>query len=255
MLEDQGAGLHALGAGRADVILVDGVQHAGAGELGNIAGVVEGQTDDRHHIAFGVRQAAAEGGQPLKLHRKGHQQQRCQHEGRHRDADGGHHAQEAVDPLAPVVGRNAAQRDADDHCQHKGIYAKLERKGELALMEDDPGDACALLHLQRGAQISLQIAFDVVEKLHVQGLVQPVLGVGAGDHLRRGLFRQKGAARDRVHQQEGDTHDEQQRQERHHDALYDISCHSDPSQRLLIEGSASPQIGRRPGTKPREALR
>ena len=86
----------------------------------------------------------------------------------------------------------------------------------------------------------VQIAFDVVEKLHVQGLVQPVLGVGAGDHLRRGLFRQKGAARDRVHQQEGDTHDEQQRQKRHHDALYDISCHSDPSQRLLIEGSAAP---------------
>ena len=91
---------YALGAGGADVVLVDDIQHGAAGGPGDHADGVGAQGGDRQHGPDPALGAAV--GQPPELHRENDLQNQRQEEGGGRDRQHGQHHDEAVDPLIMV---------------------------------------------------------------------------------------------------------------------------------------------------------
>ena len=126
--QDLDAG-NALGAGRAHVVLPHDLQQAGAHQTGDVGRGVDGQRRDRHDV--GRRLIEAGGGQQLEVHAERIQQQYAGYETGDGDAAGGKHDDDVVGPFAAVVGRKAAQRDADAQRHRHSDARHLAGDGQL----------------------------------------------------------------------------------------------------------------------------
>lgn len=77
----------------------------------------------------------------------------------------------------------------------------------------------SFLHLQGNAQIAVDIVDQIILELNDKRFIQSVFLVCHFDLLRSGFLRQERAARNGVHQEECDRHDEDDRSNRCHQSF------------------------------------
>ena len=75
-------------------------------------------------------------------------------------------------------------------------------------MEQDRFNRSSFLHFQGNAQVSVRIVHKIVLELNDKRFVETVFLIGQLDLLRSRFLRQERAARNRVHQEECDRHDQ-----------------------------------------------
>ena len=220
VLEDHLIGGDALGAGGADVILVQGVQHAGLGQTGDVGHGVHRKADDRQDV---VGVLGAPGGHPAQLDGEHQQQQGGQHEAGGRSGQSGEEHDDAVDDFAAVQRGHRAKHQAE------GDGHRRRRQAQLRADLHAGGDG--LKHVAAGLEADAEVMVEqqpahVVHILHRHGLVQAVAGLQRrhnGGAQR--LFRAERAARNGIHREEGDGADDEDGQDRQKYALHHIFCH------------------------------
>ena len=221
MLEQDHELGHALGTGGAHVVLTHDVQQAGTHQAGDVCRGVDCQCGDRHDIRCSAVQA--HGGQQLEVHTELIQQQHAGNKARDRNAAGCEHDDGVVQPLAAVVSRDTAQRDADAQ-GHQHRHA-CQAAGHRQLAGDDLVDRAATL-TQAQAQVAVQQALHVIDVLHTQRLVQAVfLGQCLLSSRTDGLFCHERAAGDQVHDKKGNRGHNEDAEDAHCDTLDDVLCH------------------------------
>ena len=219
MLENDLPLADAFGAGRADIILAEDLQHGSLGQAGDIAHGGEHQRHDRQHIGLVVRGKDRE---PVQLQAEDQQQQRRHDKARHGNEQRREEDDHAVGRFCPVQGGDAAETDTQDDGEQRGIAAQLGGNGKG--IKDRSGDFTA--GLGGDAEIPLHQAFEIKDELPPDGLVQ------VETLLQHGLYGGGGrlllgerTAGDRVHSKERDGRNDKNRQQRKQDPLADIaSC-------------------------------
>ena len=211
MLEDHLDLGHALGAGRANIVLAQRIQHAGLGQAGDVGHRIERQRNNRQEI---IRGGGAPYREPLQLHAEDQQQQSGKHKAGHAGKECREKDNNTVRPFVPVQRRNAAQHQPQHNRNGRGFQAEGCRDAETAG--------------QRGGDVTPGLQ-DVVQVDHIlfgHRFIQVVPGFQHRLHFGRGgFFGVKGAAGDRVHGKKGDSADDQQCQNCQQHTFYDISGH------------------------------
>jgi len=194
MLEDDLPAVDALGARRADVVLVERVEHAGLRQTRRVGHRVGRQRDDRQNVAVGGR---APDRHPAQLNAEHQQQQRGENEAGHRREQRWEKDNQAVGQAIAGQRREAAKNGAAGQRHGHSQQAQFGRNRERLL--NNGADLTAVF--QRDAEIALEQLPHIDEKLLRQGLVEGVAGIQGGNGRRaERLFAVERAAGDRVHQ-------------------------------------------------------
>ena len=206
----------ALGAGGADIILLQHLEHGGAGNARDQRDVDAAERDGRQDQvlqpwpeAFGERRVALHR-KPFEFEREHIGEDVSDHKDRKREAEHGECHDGAVDPASRLPGRDHAERHRDHDGQDEG--ERHQRQRRLDPLRDQGRDR--QVGEDRGAEIAVQDAPEPAPELDQERPVEAealanALNVGgarlvAGDHRRR-------IARRDVEQAE-----HEQRDDRHH---------------------------------------
>ena len=195
--------MHALGAGGADVVLSQHVEHAGFGQTGDIGHGIERQRDHRQHV---VGIAGRPHAHPLQLQAEDQQQNGGQNEAGHRNKQRGHKDDHAVRPAAAAERRHRSQHQPDDERQ-QGRHA-AQRGGYRERFGDHVRNLTS--RLERNAEIAVRQVAQVDQELFPHWLIQMEALHQHGFHRRvLGLFTGKRPAGDGVHGKKGDGRDDE----------------------------------------------
>lgn len=159
------------------------------------------------------------------------QEQGARNERGHGDEGSGDDHDDLIDDLVAPQRRDRAEHDAHDERAEGGDKAELGR--DLHAVGDDVDDLTAAL-LERGAKVKAQDDITEIGKILLQDrFVKSVFGLHGGLHRRsRRLFADERAARDGVHDEEGDRDNDPDRQNRQTDSFENVK------QRLGIHHSS-----------------
>lgn len=221
MLGNNGELGQALGAGGADVILAHNFQQAGAHQAGQVADGIAAHGDDGQDVALPAVQA--EGRQYVQLKGEYINQHGGDHERRNGNADGGNGHQQHILPFAVFQRGQYAHGDGGKQHKHQGDKAQLG--GYRRTSGNKIVDGFAGIFIGR-AEIAMQQAAQIFDKLHRHGLVQAVLGFhGLGNLFRHALGVGERATGNGVHQGEGDQNNHEHGNDHGSDALQDKFNH------------------------------
>ena len=235
--------LHALGARRHDVGLVELVQKVGAHDAAQAGGAGDAQHQRRQPEMgekvpqlgpaprrVGVLGRIEAGDADVEIGEGDPHQDQRQHEVGRGDADIVDDGEDVVADRARMGRRIDAGRDGDRPGEEEGEQGERQREADLLADEVGVGP----LVLQRQAEIALHQVLHPQEVLHDHRLVEPVLGAPCLDLLlrdrrarrgQRGDIRRQEVARRRLDDDEDDegVDHHQQRQERQ--PLQDVTGH------------------------------
>jgi hypothetical protein len=216
------------------------------GQARDVGDLRQGQRRDRQHLVGQRAAAPAAHRQPAQIDPEQQGQQRRHDEVGNRDAGHGGGHDRVVEAAVLLERGESAEPGADDHRQEH------RRKAELQGHRQAGGDQLAhreVLDLDRGPEVALQDAEEVVGELPVERLVQVVLGQNVGFDLRRqGPVLVEGAAGRRAHHEEGDANDHQEGRDRSQNASDRIGQHVIG---LREKGRRPSRLGKAPRGKPR----
>ena len=218
---DDLARAQALGDGGADVVGGDDLEHGGAHVAGDRRHGGEAEGEGGHDR--GGEGLVAGDRQDRPLHREEVLQQAADDEARDRDADQHEDDGQIVEALAAVEGGDDAEPEAEDDGQRHRAEAEVERDREGGA--DDVVDPAAALG-ERIAEVALGEVRHVDEVLLEERLIEAVVGVQARPDLGGDARAGEGVAGDEPHQEEGDRRQNEDRDERDHQATEDVSEHA-----------------------------
>ncbi|MPL90513.1 hypothetical protein SDC9_36565 [bioreactor metagenome] len=211
---------------RADVVRGQHLKHRRAHDPRDRGHVGGRERDHRHHPEMRVVEAPAAARQPVQRQGEDQHQNRRHHEIRqHLRADRQAHG-EIVDHRVVAHRGDGAERDAHQNRDDEGQEAIGQRHREP--LRDDVVHRAVLVN-EGGAEIEgADDAPDIGGDLPPQRLVEPVFGVQVRQHLgRQAALLGEGAARRRVHQQEGQDDEQQERRDRDGQTLEDVDDHAE----------------------------
>ena len=246
----------ALGLGRADVVLVEHVEHRGAGDPedhgeGDARQRQRGQHEVLERVPRGVElpgeQAvedeepgdagrieaavlAARHGQPAELDREDVLEQEREEEDGDRDADEGEDHRRVVEEARPAAGGEVAERDAERDGDEHREEAQLDRRWEA--LEEDVQRVRTGEHAGRRAEVALEDAADELAVLDPDGLVEAELGLHGGTGLRGGALTED--RRDGPSGKGAQPQEQQQRQDDEHADHLNQAPDDEPQHEFLL---------------------
>ncbi len=207
MFEHDARFVQSFGARHGHVFLAEHVQQAGAHHAGDDGGFGQRQRQ-RGQKEIGEVVAVRDAGEPAQVHRKDHDQQQPQPEGRHRHAADRDAHDRRVEPGAVVQRCGQSHRKAEHQCNRQRRHRQRHRAGQL--FEDRLGNGHVIA--DRLAEIAAQGAAEIAPVLHGDRVVQPQLDAQLHHALGRDLL----ASQDRSHGIA--RHEMDDRKDQHRDA-------------------------------------
>ena len=225
MAEDHLALREALGAGGADVVLAQVLDHRGAGDARKDAHDASAHGERGQDVALPGVDAA--GGQDTQVDREDLHELQAQPEVGQRDAgDGDNHADQ-VKGAPAVHGRQDADDDAQDGRPGDGADGQVDGDGQA---RHEQRRHRALVGVGN-TKVSLQNARDPLDVLGNQGLVQTELAANLVDLADRSGGTRDLTGRvtgDHVDEQEDDDRDDKQKRNHAQDSLGYVFPHATP---------------------------
>ena len=227
----------AKGAGGADVVLTQHLQHGGAHHARQISDPAKPHGEGRQHKVPGLipeisRLAGADHRKQAPFHRKQQQHPDGHHKRRHGDGADRDNAGHLVQQAVAAHGGKAAKRNRQDRRPAQRGQAKDDRLRQH--LADHRRHRSVGEHV--AAQITLQHVADELAELHIDGLVQPHLGnvLGLDFRCRPGAQRDGyRITRNQMDQAEQQQHGGEGNNHRQTDASDGIDQHAAPWLRSL----------------------
>ena len=217
----------ALGAGGTDVVLLDDLEHAGAGDAGDLPGGVEPDRQGRQPeltdgaVGAGPHRRVGDGASGHAAQEVGedHDAQPGDHEARHRVADHREAGEEVVDPGVLADGGEDTEGHSDADGDDQRSPPELAADAQLA--EHERGDLLAT-DVEGDPEVAMDRPLEEVPVLDQHRLVQPVL---MEEELQRPAVHplaDEGVAGEGVDHHEDDEGDDQQGQHDDRQPLGDV---------------------------------
>ena len=235
-----------LGAGRADVVLLQNLEHGRTGDARDQRDIDRAERDRRQDQVLepgpdplGDRRVALHR-HPVELEREDVGEQVADHEDRDREAEDRETDNGAVDPGSGLPGCDHAERHGDHHRedqrQHHQRQGRLDPQGDQ-LRNRQRGE-------DRGAEIALQHPEEPFAEADQIGAVEPEALADALDIGGRGLVAGddgRRVARRDIEEREDEQRHESHDGDRRDDTSDDKSEHRDLDVRLSDAGLSGPE--------------